>query len=176
MEGKSCCAAKAEGPKTAVAGVFMEKLATYRPLLVMLLISILGALALPGVPFMHGVMGFFLAFLSALKLFNLKGFADGFARYDIVAGRVRAYAFAYPFIELGLALLYFSGAAPAVTGLATVAVMLAGVPGILGVIRRGEKVQCACVGSGLFSLPVGCVTLAENIVMGLMGLWLAAGF
>ena len=43
--------------------------------------------------------GFFLVF-SFFKLLDLRAFADTYQTYDFVAARSRAYALAYPFIEL----------------------------------------------------------------------------
>lgn len=165
MEGKSCCSA---APRTGHGLLIREKLKTYRPLLVILGVSFAAALALP-LPFMPALMGLFLCMLAALQLFDLPGFADTFARYDLLAKRSRAYALAYPFIEIALGCLYLSAAAPHLTGVLTFLVMAAGIPGILRVIKSGSKIQCACAGTA-FALPVGYVTLAENTGMALMGL------
>jgi hypothetical protein len=119
---------------------------------------------------MNGLMGMFLLQLSALKLFNITGFADGFAKYDVIAARLRVYGLAYPFIELGLGGLYLSGLAPLATNLVTLAVMVVGSIGVVKMIRAGAKVSCVCVGTG-FDLPVGRVTLAENAVMAAMALY-----
>lgn len=148
-----------------------QALKTYRPLIVILAIAVAGALALTsrGAPFMAGLMGLFLCGLAALQLFDLKGFAEAFLRYDLVAQKWRPYAFAYPFIEITLGCLYLSGIMPGLTGLLTFIVMTAGIPGIWRAIRSGEKVQCACAGTA-FALPVGYVTLTENSAMALMGL------
>ncbi len=167
---KSCCAVKPEAaaPK---GGSFLQKLALYRPLIVILFMSMAMAAAMAAggtVPFMHGLMGLFLCFLATLKFFNLTGFADSFARYDVVAQKSRLYALSYPFIELGLGCLFLSGVIPLLTDILTIAVMSVGAVGILRTIRAGVKIECACVGTGIFSLPVGKVTLSENIGMAAM--------
>jgi hypothetical protein len=151
---------------------FVQNLMLYRPLIVMFLFSVVMGFALAAggrVPFMSGIMGLFFCFLSVLKFFDLRGFAEGFARYDIAAQKSRGYAFAYPFIELGLGCLYLSGTTPLLTNLATIIVMTIGTVGVVKVIRAGIYVQCACAGTG-FSLPVGKVTLLENTAMGVMAL------
>lgn len=58
----------------------------------------------------HGWLVDFLAgaflSLSFFKLVNLSAFVDTFRAYDLVAARMRAYAFAYPFLELALGVAY----------------------------------------------------------------------
>lgn len=162
---KTCC-----GKKEPQAPAFYEKLVLYKPLIVIVLISILSATALAGaghVPFMNALMGFFLIFLAALKLFNLQGFAKSFSKYDIVARRSPAYGMAYPFIELGLASLYLSGLWPLLTNGLMIFFMAVGTVGVVQTIKSGQLLQCACVGTA-FNLPVGRVTLLENLAMALM--------
>ncbi|MCH7648983.1 MAG: hypothetical protein IIA83_10295, partial [Thaumarchaeota archaeon] len=52
------------------------------------------------------MIGFFLVF-AGFKLIDLKGFAKGYSTYDLLAKRVFAYGYIYPFIELffGLAMI-----------------------------------------------------------------------
>ena len=45
-------------------------------------------------------MGLFLLSFSMLKLFDLKGFAAGFQKYDLLASRLPGYALLYPFVSL----------------------------------------------------------------------------
>jgi hypothetical protein len=74
--------------------------------------------------FMRDFMGFFLVEFSMLKFFNLKGFADGFQMYDLLAKRSRIYAYFYPFIELGLGLAFLTSWRPDVVFGATIVVMV----------------------------------------------------
>lgn len=163
---KACCGMKSPVGKS----LFVEKLTLYRPLVVIVSLSVVSGLAMAWegrVPFMDGIMGIFLLFLAALKLFSLGSFADSFARYDLLAARSRVYALSYPFIELALGGLYLSGMYAVITNILTVLVMCVGMLGIIKVLRSKAVVQCACVGTG-FNLPVGWVTLAENGAMALM--------
>jgi len=165
---QSCCSKK---PAETIAKLtLLGKIKLYRPLIIMADVSLLSAWAVSfnsNIPFMNALMGFFLLFLSSLKLFNITGFANTFKTYDVIARRITAYGLAYPFIELGLSLLYFSGLFPLVTNSIMLVVMLTGCIGVLQVIGSKSKVQCACVGT-VFNLPVGKVTLAENFIMGAM--------
>ncbi|MDE1151173.1 MAG: hypothetical protein PW788_01440 [Micavibrio sp.] len=186
---KPCCAAKPETatpqnsnrlnviqPRVAVAGAnpaqetFADKVRQYKPLIVILAVALVAAAGLAAgghLAFMQAAMGMFLCLLATLKFFSLQGFANTFAGYDLLAARVKAYAFAYPFIEMALGFLYLSGIAPLATNAVMAVLMLVGSLGVAQVIRHGKKVQCACVGSS-FALPVGRVTLAENLVMAAM--------
>jgi hypothetical protein len=160
---KSCCA----GKTVVVERRFRDKVNLYRPLIVIVAVSvsIAASLAMGGaIPFMRGVMGVFLSLLATLKLFNWQGFADSFSKYDLFAQRFRGYAHAYPLIELTLAWSLLSGFHMVAANVAMMAVMLFGSLGVMRVIYSGANVQCACVGSS-FNLPVGRVTLAENLVM-----------
>ena len=55
---------------------------------------------------MHGWMGGVLVIFSLFKLFDISAFAADFAKYDLLAMRVRTYGRAYPFIELGLGIAF----------------------------------------------------------------------
>jgi hypothetical protein len=160
---ESCCAVK-PAPE-AVRNV--NKVAQYKPLIIVALLAfaVSAALALGrGLPWMDMLMGSFLGLIALLKLFDVKGFAVAFARYDLVAGRVRSYGLVYPLFELALSVLYFGGFAPVFTNAATLALIGLGTVGVLKAVLSGANVQCGCVGTG-FNLTVGRVTLAENAAM-----------
>ena len=55
--------------------------------------------------------GFFLVF-SGFKLLDLKGFAEGYSTYDLLAKRIFSYGYVYPFLELFLGLSYLVGYMP----------------------------------------------------------------
>lgn len=54
---------------------------------------------------MNFMAGFFLTF-SGFKFLDLKGFAQGYFTYDLLAQKVFNYGYVYPFIELFLGLLF----------------------------------------------------------------------
>ena len=112
--------------------------------------------------------GFFLVF-AGFKLLDLRGFVEGYSTYDLLAQRVKNYGYIYPFLELGLGLLYLVQIWPVFTNIATV--LLLGFSGI-GVARkllRHEKFQCACLGTFL-KVPLTKVTLIEDFGMAAMAL------
>src|SRR5688572_2703749 len=157
----------------------------YLPLLALVFVSVLVASALkhsygPGVHpvrWMHAFMGFFLAAFAMLKLFDLRGFADGFQMYDLLARRFRPYALIYPFIELALALGYFAFWRPTTVYLATFIILGFGALGVISALRRGLDVNCACMGTSL-KVPLSTVALVENVSMAVMALimWLRVQF
>jgi hypothetical protein len=50
-------------------------------------------------------MGVFYIIVSLLKLRDINGFVDAFAKYDVISSRYRYYGYVYPFLELVLGLM-----------------------------------------------------------------------
>ena len=116
---------------------------------------------------MSNFMGGFFVLFSLFKMIDVKGFAEGYSTYDIVAKRSEIYAKTYPFIELALGLLYLIGIAPVATNILTLVLMSVGSIGVIQALRQKRTIQCACLGTAL-KLPMTKVTLAEDVGMGLM--------
>lgn len=145
--------------------------AVYKPLF-LITTYILGTCILVQYPFenfsgsllmRHFMAGFFLVF-SFFKLLNIRGFADSYAMYDLVAARWRAWGFIYPFVELGLGMLYLTNSLPVYTNWITIVVL--GVSSI-GVIKSNldkKKIKCACLGD-VFNLPMSTITIIEDVAM-----------
>lgn len=110
--------------------------------------------------------GFFLVF-SFFKLLDLRGFADAYQSYDIVARRSRPYALVYPFLELALGIAYLTRWYPTVTNAATLVLMLVGSVGVLRAVLDKRAIRCACLGTAL-NLPMTTVTLVEDLGMAAM--------
>ena len=123
--------------------------------------------------FMHAYMGVFLSIFALLKLFDLEGFKDGFAMYDLLARQQSAYGYVYPFIELGLGLAFLAHVAPQLTSIVTIVVFAFGALGVVLALRRGLDIDCPCMGN-ILSVPLSTVTLTEDLAMVAMaGLLLA---
>ena len=148
-----------------------EKWQAYKPLLVIgAIVSFVAFdLWLAGNSFMNMFMGLFFLFFASFKLMDINAFADGFCGYDLIAARSRAYAYAYPFIELLLAVSYLSGFAPLFTNGFTLLLMAVGGAGVIHSISKGRKLNCACLGK-VMSVPLSVVSVVENLGMGLMAL------
>jgi hypothetical protein len=119
-------------------------------------------------------MGTFLVIFAMFKLFDLRGFAEGFAMYDLIGKRVRAYALAYPFIELGLGLAYLANLNPVITNSILLVVMTIGSIGVLWALRNGLDVACACLGTVL-KVPLSTVAVIEDLGMALMAVVMLLG-
>ena len=111
----------------------------------------------------HFMAGFFLIF-SFFKLLDLKGFAESYAMYDVVARRIPAWGYVYAFIELGLGIAYAINTNPFATNLITLIVMLVSIAGVLQSVLNKKKIRCACLGA-VFNLPMSTVTIIEDSLM-----------
>ncbi len=107
--------------------------------------------------------GFFLVF-AGFKLLDLRGFADGYATYDLLAQKVPAYGFVYPFIELPFGLLMAAGYHGAPLLWAEIVVMGFSGIGVAIKLAKREPFQCACLGTFL-KVPLTKVTLVEDFGM-----------
>ena len=107
--------------------------------------------------------GFFLTF-SFFKLLDLKGFAESYAMYDLVAKRLPAWGYVYAFIELGLGIAYATGFQPILTSIITFTVMSVSIIGVLQSVLNKRKIRCACLGA-VFNLPMSTVTIIEDALM-----------
>jgi hypothetical protein len=154
--------------------------ATYRPLLLVFgyLVGVAALLELQagsfdGMRAMARFMGGFFLVFSFFKLLDLPGFVDAFRGYDLLARRLPAYGWAYPFVELLLGAAYLLGWLPVVTNVVTLAVMTVGAAGVAQALLQRRRVRCACLGSVL-NLPMSSVTLFEDLLMAGMALAMLA--
>jgi copper chaperone CopZ/uncharacterized membrane protein YphA (DoxX/SURF4 family) len=111
----------------------------------------------------HFMAGFFLIF-SFFKMLDLKGFAESYTMYDIVARKLPAWAYVYAFVELGLGIAFVIDFNPFATNLVTVIVMAVSLIGVLQSVLNKKKIQCACLGA-VFHLPMSTVTIIEDALM-----------
>jgi copper chaperone CopZ len=121
----------------------------------------------------HFMAGFFLVF-SFFKLLDLRGFVDAFRSYDVLARRVPAYGWAYPFIELLLGVAYTLAVLPVATNVVTLVVMAVGTVGVTQALLQKRRIRCACLGAVL-NLPMSSVTLFEDVLMAAMAAAMLAG-
>lgn len=110
--------------------------------------------------------GFFLLF-GSMKLLDLKGFAQAYATYDVLAKKSTIYAYAYPFIELVLGMAYLWRLYLNVINVITLVLMLVSAVGVAHELRQQRPVACACLGT-VFKLPMTYITLIEDLAMAAM--------
>jgi cation transport ATPase len=114
--------------------------------------------------------GFFIVF-SFFKFLDLKGFANAYQSYDIIAARIKGYGYVYPFIELGLGCSYILYSDLSITHAITAIVMFVSLIGVVKSVLNKTKIKCACLGTG-FNLPMSYVTIIEDAVMLIMALFM----
>lgn len=117
--------------------------------------------------------------LAIQKLQDVEGFVNGFLGYDLLARRHVPYGYAYPFLELyaGLGMMALIGTmSPLVWLVAPVGIIIGSI-GAASVIKAvyidKRELTCACVG-GNSNVPLGAISLSENLIMAGMGLWMLA--
>ena len=144
---------------------------TYKPILLIFgyitLITVLIQAGKSNVDFMewmrHFMAGFFLVF-SFFKFLDLKGFAESYAMYDVVAKRIPAWGYIYPFVELALGLAFCINFQPYLTNVVTLIIMSVSIIGVLQSVLNKKTIQCACLGA-VFNLPMSTVTIIEDALM-----------
>ena len=153
---------------------------TYKPL-ILIVTFIVGVTALAQYPFetfswmlwmQHFMAGFFIVF-SFFKLLNLKGFADSYRMYDIVAGEWFSWGYIYPFVELLLGVLYLVDFEPFWLNLSTAVILGISSIGVIKSNLNKSKIKCACLGD-VFNLPMSTVTIVEDLTMVCMALIMLA--
>jgi len=116
----------------------------------------------------HFMAGFFIVF-AFFKMLNLEGFASSYSMYDIIAKRCYSYGFVYPFLELGLGILYLTNSFPYITNVLTIVILGISSIGVIESNLNERKIKCACLGD-VFNLPMTTVTIVENVSMIVMAI------
>ena len=144
---------------------------TYKPIvLIFVYISIISSIialyknSFDIMLFMRAFMaGFFLIF-SFFKMLDLKGFANSYSMYDIIAKKFSGWGYIYAFLELLLGIAFVINFNPFVTNTFTAALMTVSLLGVLQSVVNKNKIQCACLGA-VFNLPMSTVTIIEDGLM-----------
>lgn len=112
--------------------------------------------------------------LAIQKLRDVGGFATMFLGYDLLARRWVPYAYVYPFGEALAGVLMVAGVATWLS--APVALFIGGIGAVsvfYAVYVQKRELKCACVG-GSSNVPLGFVSLTENLMMVAIGIWMLA--
>lgn len=120
-------------------------------------------------------IGFSMVVLALLKLQNVETFATMFLNYDLLAKRWVPYSYIYPFAE-GIAGVLM--VAHAFNWLSIPIALFIGTVGAASVFKAvyidKRELKCACVG-GSSNVPLGFISLTENLMMIGMAVWMAFG-
>ena len=159
------------------------KAVTYIPVVAIFAMTALMALAASqaafGTPFTVQAAEWFIAFsmcvLAIQKLRDLDSFSIMFLGYDLLARRWMPYSYVYPFAEGLAGILMVAGVLTWLS--APLALFIGGVGAVsvfTAVYVQKREIKCACVG-GDSNVPLGFVSLTENLMMVAMAVWMLVG-
>ena len=117
-------------------------------------------------------IAFSMTLLAVQKLKDLYSFTNSFITYDLLAMRWLRYGYIYPFVEAYAGI----GMVAQLPALAVAPFSLfIGTVGAISVFKAvyidKRELKCACVG-GDSKVPLGFVSLTENLMMIGMGIWM----
>ena len=119
-------------------------------------------------------IGFSMVILAMLKLQDVESFSTMFLNYDLLARRWVRYGYIYPVAEGAAGVLMIAGV---LTWLSAPIALFIGTIGAVSVFKAvyidKRELKCACVG-GASSVPLGFVSLTENLMMIAMAVWMLA--
>jgi glutaredoxin len=153
---------------------------SYRPVIAVFaitgLMAVGASLAAFGNPLTIRALEWLIAFsmcvLALLKLQDIERFSTMFLNYDLLARRWVAYARIYPFAEALAGVLMVAGVW---RWLSVPVALFIGTVGAVSVFKAvyidRRELKCACVG-GSSNVPLGFVSLTENLMMIAMAIWM----
>ena len=153
---------------------------SYRPVIAIFSVAFLMALAISWYAFgtilairaVEWFIAISMCILAIQKLQDIESFSTMFLNYDLLARRWVRYGYLYPFGEALAGVLMIAGtliwiAAPVALFIGTV-----GAVSVFKAVYLDEReLKCACVG-GASRVPLGFVSLTENLMMIAMGIWM----
>ena len=132
----------------------------------------LGLLGELGIRTVEWFVAFSMAMLAMLKLQDVEQFSTMFVGYDLLARRFVPYSYAYPFLEAAAAILMAGHLLPWLSIPIALTIGTIGAASVFyAVYIQKRSIKCACVG-GSANVPLGFVSLSENLAMIGMGLWM----
>lgn len=154
---------------------------TYLPVLALFGGALLMTLAIQWISFvtmewisiLQMFAGLSMCLLAIQKLKDLESFSNGFLNYDLASQKWIPYSYIYPFVEMGVGLSMLSGVAAGGAGVLTILVGLEGAASVFKAVYIDKReLKCACMG-GDTKVPLGFISLTENLMMIVMGAWMA---
>lgn len=155
---------------------------TYKPVIALFCVAALLAVVVTwvalGTVFTGRTVEWFISISMVLlglqKLQDVERFATMFLNYDLLAQRWVRYGYIYPFVETGAGLLMMAGV---LTWFSAPAALFVASIGAISVFKAvyidKRELKCACVG-GDSKVPLGFVSLTENLMMVGMAIWMLA--
>ena len=179
MNSQACCKTK-NPPETSLnistlvrVAVSTHAWSRFYPLIVTFLFVLTGGLITQyPIPdsfeyhiFMNNLMGILLLTFSYLKILNPTGFQTAFAKYDMLAFYVPIYGYVYPLIEFTLGVFYCLHLFSLVINSLTIFFLVLNLSQVARALFLKKNLECACMGSLGFKLPLSYITISEDIIM-----------
>ena len=152
---------------------------TYKPVIALFSVAALLALSITWLVLdtflTEQTIGWFISVSMVLmglqKLQDIDKFATMFLTYDLLAQRWIRYGYVYPFIETGAGLLMLMGIFTWIAASAALIVASIGALSVIKAVYVDKRVlKCACLGDS--RVPLGFVSLIENLMMIGMAVWM----
>lgn len=153
---------------------------TYRPVIAIFAVALLMAVAISWAT-RHSIsplltlerfIAVAMCLLGVQKLQDVEKFSTMFLNYDLLARRYVPYGYVYPFAETLAGLLMLSGS---LIWLSAPLSLMIGLIGAVSVFKAvyidHRELKCACVG-GNNAVPLGLVSLTEDLMMVAMAIWM----
>ena len=117
-------------------------------------------------------VAFSMTILAIQKLKDLYGFSNSFITYDLLAMRNLRYAYIYPFAEAFAGIGMLAALSGFIVGPVSLFIGTVGAVSVYKAVYIDKReLKCACVG-GDSNVPLGFVSLTENLFMILGGAWM----
>ena len=153
---------------------------TYRPVIAIFAVAALMAISLTWLTVetlltahtFEWFIAISMCFLAVQKLQNVETFSTMFLNYDLLARRWVRYGYIYPFAEGFAGLSMLSGAFIWLSAPIALTIGTIGAVSVFKAVYIDKRdLKCACVG-GDSNVPLGFVSLTENLMMMGMGSWM----
>jgi glutaredoxin len=155
---------------------------SYRPVIALFAMTALMALAVSqatlGTPLTRHAaewfVGLSMCVLALLKLQDVESFSTMFLNYDLLARRWVPYSYIYPFAEALAGVLMVAGILKWISVPVALFIGSIGAASVIKAVYIDRRdIKCACVG-GASKVPLGFVSLTENVMMVGMAIWMVA--
>ena len=152
---------------------------SYRPVLAVFAVAAALAISLSiglldglSIRTLEWFVAFSMGMLAMLKLQDVEQFSTMFVGYDLLGRRFVPYAYAYPYLEAAAAVLMAGRILPWLSIPIALFIGTVGAASVFyAVYVQKREIKCACVGGGS-NVPLGFVSLTENLAMIAMGIWM----
>jgi hypothetical protein len=148
----------------------MDNLKLVRPFLILWGAAIVAALGIwaggAQASFLNLVMGQVFLALGMLKIFEIEEFVSVFVEYDFLSQHRPEFAWGYPFLEIALGILYFSGFLPLLANFLTITVVAIHVYNTIRCLGAGMEVRCPFMGT-LWPVQLGTHSFIYQALVGL---------